>query len=69
MKNPISFKNPIKGGFKATSERWKEIISVLSGPTLLLAMTGSMGGFIFGADTGQISGFLIMTVYFLFNYC
>jgi hypothetical protein len=44
------------------SERWHEIKSVASGPTILLGLTASMGGFLFGADTGQISGFLIMTV-------
>ena len=42
--------------------RWHEIRSVASGPSILLGLTASMGGFLFGADTGQISGFLIMRV-------
>jgi MFS transporter, SP family, sugar:H+ symporter len=44
------------------SQRWREIKSVASGPSILLGITASMGGFLFGADTGQISGFLIMEV-------
>ena len=28
----------------------------------MIGLTASMGGFIFGADTGQISGFLVMKV-------
>ena len=42
--------------------RWQEIKAVASGPSILLGLTASMGGFLFGADTGQISGFLIMRV-------
>ena len=47
--------------------RWQEIKSVASGPAILLGLTASMGGFLFGADTGQISGFLIMKVRNLAN--
>ena len=50
---------------EAHSHRWEEIRAVISGPIFLLAFVASMGGFIFGADTGQISGFLIMTVLLL----
>jgi hypothetical protein len=49
------------------SQRWKEIRSVASGPSILLGITASMGGFLFGADTGQISGFLIMEACTLSN--
>jgi hypothetical protein len=48
---------------KIRLERWKEVMSVASGPTILLGITASMGGFLFGADTGQVSGFLIMKVH------
>jgi len=55
-------KKSSKKAVQPTSERWHEIKSVASGPTILLGLTASMGGFLFGADTGQISGFLIMNV-------
>jgi hypothetical protein len=55
-------KHSLKQATKQHSERWNEIKAVASGPTILLGMTASMGGFLFGSDTGQISGFLIMTV-------
>ncbi|KAF8429595.1 general substrate transporter [Tirmania nivea] len=41
-------------------ERAAEVKSVVSGPVIAIGFTASMGGFIFGADTGQISGFLVM---------
>jgi hypothetical protein len=47
---------------KKSSQRWQEIRDVASLPTILLGLTASMGGFLFGSDTGQISGFLIMQV-------
>lgn len=47
---------------ESAGSRWQEIKSVASGPAILLGLTASMGGFLFGADTGQISGFLIMRV-------
>ncbi|KAI5838476.1 general substrate transporter [Morchella snyderi] len=43
----------------ATS-RLDEIRSVVSGPIMILGLVASMGGFLFGADTGQVSGFIIM---------
>lgn len=39
-----------------------EIKEAWSWPCLVIGLTASMGGFMFGADTGQISGFLIMRV-------
>ncbi|KAK6504554.1 hexose transporter hxt1 [Arthrobotrys musiformis] len=42
------------------SQRFSDIRAVASGPVLTIGLTASMGGFLFGADTGQISGFLIM---------
>jgi hypothetical protein len=45
---------------KQPSQRWQEIRHVASLPTILLGLTASLGGFLFGSDTGQISGFLIM---------
>ena len=44
------------------SGRMNEIRSVASLPVIMIGITASMGGFLFGADTGQISGFLIMEV-------
>jgi hypothetical protein len=43
---------------KKPSQRWQEIKDVASLPTILLGLTASMGGFLFGNDTGQILGFL-----------
>jgi len=45
------------------SERFSEIMAVASGPVIAIGLTASMGGFLFGADTGQISGFLVMKDY------
>ncbi|KAK6359213.1 hexose transporter hxt1 [Orbilia brochopaga] len=42
------------------SDRFNDIKAVASGPVIAIGLTASMGGFLFGADTGQISGFLIM---------
>jgi len=42
------------------SQRFSDIKAVASGPVIAIGLTASMGGFLFGADTGQISGFLIM---------
>jgi len=42
------------------SQRFSDIKAVASGPVIAIGITASMGGFLFGADTGQISGFLIM---------
>jgi hypothetical protein len=47
---------------ETTRDRWREMKSVMSPPTIMLGLTASLGGFLFGADTGQISGFLIMRV-------
>ncbi|EWC48834.1 hypothetical protein DRE_00139 [Drechslerella stenobrocha 248] len=42
------------------SQRFNDIKAVASAPVITIGLTASMGGFLFGADTGQISGFLIM---------
>lgn len=47
----------------AKGEGAAEVKSVVSGPVIAIGLTASMGGFIFGADTGQISGFLVMKDY------
>lgn len=44
----------------AATSRLDEIKSCLSGPIMILGLVASMGGFLFGADTGQVSGFIIM---------
>lgn len=46
--------------FSGPTSRLDEIKSVLSGPIMVLGLVASMGGFLFGADTGQVSGFIIM---------
>lgn len=46
--------------FSASTPRLDEIKSVVSGPIMVLGLVASMGGFLFGADTGQVSGFIIM---------
>lgn len=43
-----------------STSRIDEIKSVISGPIMILGLVASMGGFLFGADTGQVSGFIIM---------
>lgn len=42
------------------SSHFRDVKAVTSGPVIAIGLTASMGGFLFGADTGQISGFLIM---------
>lgn len=46
--------------FTVSTPQLDEIKSVLSGPIMTLGLVASMGGFLFGADTGQVSGFIIM---------
>lgn len=46
--------------FIGSTPRLDEIKSVVSGPIMILGLVASMGGFLFGADTGQVSGFIIM---------
>ncbi|KAF8476842.1 general substrate transporter [Kalaharituber pfeilii] len=44
-------------------QKLAKLRDVASGPVIIIGLTASMGGFMFGADTGQISGFLIMQDY------
>ena len=36
-------------------------------PVMLIGITASMGGFLFGSDTGQLSGYIIMEVSFILS--
>ncbi|KAL7272641.1 hexose transporter hxt5 [Rhizina undulata] len=40
--------------------QFSEMKSVASLPVMVIGLTASIGGFLFGADTGQVSGFIIM---------
>lgn len=62
MKKPFQRSSaPSNGDHKAASPYHG--LPTITGRTVVMAILVAMGGFIFGYDTGQISGFLEMPVF------